>query len=157
MLGILFDYDSSTFATILHPSRLITWVLFLVLGFTFLGYIHSALGALCNEIKDTMSTLYPLAIFQFFGVLPAVIFVMFAPDSKVAQILTFIPLLTPSVMVSRSAALPNWPVYLVIVLLMCISIVCIRKYAAAVYTHGISSDRSPKGLGRIIRLARKPV
>ena len=157
LLGTLFGYDSNVFATIFHPSKILSWLLFLMLGFAFFGYIQSALGALCNELKETVMTLYPVVMIQLFGVIPAVIFVMFAPEGKVAQVLSFIPFLTSGVMVARSAALPSWPNYLMIVLLMCLSVVLVRRFATKVFAHGMTSDRVPHRMGKIVRLARIPV
>ena len=156
-LGTVFGYDSHAFETILHPSKLLNWLLFLILGFALFGYIQSALGALCNELKETFMTLYPVAMIQLLGVIPAVIFVMFSPDGKIAQVLSFIPFLTPSVMVARSAALPNWSIYLIIVLMMCLSVILVRWFATKLFAHGMTSDRAPHGLRRVIRLARSPV
>lgn len=156
-LGTVFGYDSNAFVSILHPSKLLNWLLFLTLGFALFGYIQSALGALCNELKETVMTLYPVAMIQLFGVIPAVIFVMFSPDGKIAQVLSFIPFLTPGVMVARSAALPHWSIYLVIVLMMCLSVIFVRWFATKVFAHGMTSDRAPHGLRRVFRLARSPV
>lgn len=156
-LGTVFGYDSNAFVTILHPSKLLNWLLFLTLGFALFGYIQSALGALCNELKETVMTLYPVAMIQLLGVIPAVIYVMFSPDGKIAQVLSFIPILTPGVMVARSAALPHWSIYLIIVLMMCLSVILVRWFATKVFAHGMTSDRAPHGLRRVVRLARSPV
>ena len=157
ILGALAGYESPVFATLLNPSKFFTWFLFLVLGFTFFGYIQCALGSLCNDLKETMITLYPVQFINTFGVLPAIVFVMVTPDGKLAQMLSFVPFLTPSVMVSRSASLPDWPVYLLIVLVMCISILFVRKFSTTLFSHGMLSERAPGGLGRIFKLAQRPV
>lgn len=157
VLGTLVGYDSAAFATLLHPSKLFTWFLFLLLGFAFFGYIQGALGSVCNDLKEIMLTLYPVQFINTFGVLPAVVFVMFAPDSKFAQIVSFIPFLTPSVMVGRAASLPLWPIYLLIVLLMIASIVVVRKFSTTLFSHGMLAEGTPSGFGRVFRLGFKPV
>lgn len=157
VLGSLAGYESTTFAEFLHPGKLLNWLLFLLLAFTFFGYIQSALGSLCNDLKDTAITLYPIGFINTFGMLPAVVFVMFAPDGKIAQILSFVPFLTPSVMVSRSASLPEWPIYVLILLVMCASILIVRKFSTTLFAHGMLSEQTPGGFHRIFKLAYRPV
>ena len=157
ILGAVAGYDSPAFTTLLDPGRLFTWFLFLLLGVAFFGYIQGALGSLCNDLKETMLTLYPVQFINTFGVLPAMVFVMFEPDGKLAQILSFIPFLTPSVMVGRSASLPQWPIYLMIVLLMIASVIVVRKFSTILFSHGMLAERAPSGFGRVFRLAFRPV
>ncbi|MXZ45358.1 MAG: hypothetical protein F4Z01_10390 [Gammaproteobacteria bacterium] len=157
VLGSLAGYESTTFAEFLHPGKLLNWFLFLLLAFTFYGYIQSALGSLCNDMKDTAITLYPITFINTFGMLPAVVFVMFAPDGKIAQVLSFVPFLTPSVMVSRSASLPDWPVYILVVMVMCASILIVRKFSTTLFAHGMLSEHTPGGFQRILKLASRPV
>ena len=157
ILGTIVGYDSTVFTTLLHPVKIFTWFLFLILGFMFFGYIQGALGSMCNDLKEIMLTLYPVQFVITFGVLPAVIFVMVTPDGKLAQVLSFIPFLTPSVMVSRSASLPEWPIYLLILLVMGVSILIVRKFSTTLFAHGMLSEGAPQGLGKILKLARRPV
>ena len=157
VLGTLAGYESPVFSTLLHPTKFLTWFLFLILGFTFFGYIQSALGSLCNDLKETMITLYPVQFIMMFGVLPAIVFVMVTPDGKLAHVLSFVPFFAPSVMVSRSAALPDWPVYLLILFVMCVSIFIVRKFSTTLFSHGMLSERAPSGIGSIFRFTRRPV
>lgn len=156
ILGTLVGFDSPTFATLFHPSKLFTWFLFLLLGFAFFGYIQGALGSLCNDLKETMLTLYPVQFFNTFGVLPALVFVMFAPDGKFAQILSFIPFFAPSIMVGRAASLPQWPIYLLIVILMVASVIVVRKFSTTLFSHGMLAERAPSRFGTAFRLGFRP-
>ena len=132
--------------------KIANWLLFLLLGYTFYGYIQGALGSLCSDMKDIMLVLYPLQLILMFGVLPGMIFVMFEPNGTLAQTLSFIPFFTPYVMVGRTAALPDGLTYLAIVLIMLVSIYLVRKLALKLYAHGLVADRVPKGYSRIFRI-----
>lgn len=149
--------EMSITATILHLSKLSTWLIFLIFGVAFFGYIQTALGSLCDDLKELVTVVYPISIIQLFCVIPSIVYVLFNPDGRVTQVISFIPFLTPSVMVSRLASLPTWPVYLAIVLVMVLSIVAIRKFSTSLFAHGMVSERAPRGMRMVFRLARRPV
>ncbi|MDE0093126.1 MAG: ABC transporter permease [Gammaproteobacteria bacterium] len=139
----------------LHPLKFINWVLCLVIGFLTFGYIQSALGSLCDDDKDFRSVFLPMTLLQLIGIWPSVIFVLMDPGGKVAQVLSFIPLISPYVMVSRTASLPDWPTYLLIMLFMCFSMYLIRKLTSRVYTIGLTSEHAPKSYRRLVKLSRE--
>lgn len=139
----------------LHPLKLVNWVLCLVIGFLTFGYVQSALGSLCDDDKDFRSVFLPMTLLQFIGIWPSVIFVLMDPGGKVAQVLSFVPLISPYVMVSRTASLPDWPTYLLIMLFMCLSLYLIRKFTSRVYTIGLTSERAPKSYRRLVKLSRE--
>lgn len=139
----------------LHPMKLVNWVLCLVIGFLTFGYVQSALGSLCDDDKDFRSVFLPMTLLQFIGIWPSVIFVLMDPGGKVAQVLSFVPLISPYVMVSRTALLPDWPTYLLIMLVMCLSMYLIRRFTLRVYTIGLTSERAPKSYRRLVKLSRE--
>ena len=149
--------ESNVLTTLFHVSKLFTWLLFLLFGIAFFGYIQTALGSLCDDAKELFTTMYPIALIQMFCVIPAIVYALFNPSGRVTQVLSFIPFLTPSVMVGRLASLPIWPVYLAILLMMVLSVLTIRKFSTALFAHGLVSERAPRGMRRIFGLARKPV
>lgn len=157
LLGSFSGLEMSIAATILHVSKLATWLLFLIFGVAFFGYIQTALGSLCDDVKELFTVIYPISMIQLFCVIPSIVYVLFTPDGRVTQVLSFIPFLTPSVMVSRLASLPTWPMYLAIVLLMVLSIFAIRKFSTSLFAHGMVSERAPRGMRMVFRLARRPV
>jgi len=157
LLGSLSGPEMNITATVLHLSKLSTWLLFLFFGVAFFGYIQTALGSLCDDVKELFTVIYPISMIQLFCVIPSVVYVLFTPDGRVTQVLSFIPFLTPSVMVSRLAFLPTWPMYLAIVLVMVLSIIAIRKFSTSLFAHGMVSERAPRGMSMVFRLARRPV
>ena len=157
LLGSFSGPEMNITATVLNVSKLSTWLLFLFFGVAFFGYIQTALGSLCDDVKELFTVIYPVSMIQLFCVIPSVVYVLFTPDGRATQVLSFIPFLTPSVMVSRLASLPTWPVYLAIVLVMVLSIVAIRKFSTSLFAHGLVSERAPRGMRMVFRLARRPV
>jgi len=157
LLGSFSGPEMNITATVFHVSKWSTWLLFLFFGIAFFGYIQTALGSLCDDVKELFTVIYPITMIQLFCVIPSIVFVLFTPDGRVTQVLSFIPFLTPSVMVSRLASLPIWPVYLAIVLVMVLSIVAIRKFSTSLFAHGMVSERAPRGMRMVFRLARRPV
>ena len=157
LLGFFSGPEMSITATVLHLSKLSTWLLFLLFGVAFFGYLQTALGSLCDDVKELFTVLYPISMIQMFCVLPSIVYVLFTPDGRVTQVLSFIPFLTPSVMVSRLASLPTWPVYFSIVVVMVLSIFVVRKFSTSLFAHGMVSERAPRGMRMAFRLARRPV
>ena len=157
LLGSFSGSEMNIIATLFHVSKLSTWFLFLLFGVAFFGYIQTALGSLCDDVKELFTVIYPISMIQLFCVIPSIVYVLLNPDGRVTHVLSFIPFLIPSVMVSRLASLPPWPVYLAIVLAMVLSIVAIRKFSMSLFAHGMVSERAPRGMRMVLRLARRPV
>ena len=142
---------------IVHPVRVLHWILFLVCALSFYGYIISALGSLCHDPKEVGMTIYPVHFVVIFGAIPVSVITLFNLESTLTAILTFIPPFTPFVMIARSAALPAWPMYLIIVLLMLASIFILRAVSGRIFSKGLLLDYSVSDFRTMMGLARKPV
>lgn len=151
-LGSVLGAQEFDIGNLINTATVMTWLLFLILGYLFYGYIQSSLGSLCNDMKDISSVMYPLQLIYLFGVFPTATIVLFKPDGIAAQVLSYIPLFSPFAMVSRTAALPQWPKYFVIVMIMCLSVFVVRKVAMRVYERGLLSDHVPRNYGKIFQM-----
>ena len=76
---------------LLHPLRVLHWCLFLLFALCFYGYIITALGSLCQDLKEVGMTMYPVNFFVTFGVIPVTVIALFNPQSTLTQVLTFYP------------------------------------------------------------------
>lgn len=155
VLAIYSEYTSVFLSALLNPVKMINWFLFLFLGIAFYGYIEIALGSLCNNTKETMMTLYPVRFVYTFAIWPILFFVVNKPSGDLAEVLSFVPIFTPYVMIARSDSLPNWPFYLAIVILMFVSVLLVRKFAKRLFANGILLEHTTTALGRMFTLARR--
>ncbi|MCY3627135.1 MAG: ABC transporter permease [Gammaproteobacteria bacterium] len=151
-LGSVLGTQELDIGDLINTATVMTWLLFLILGYLFYGYIQSSLGSLCNDMKDISSVMYPLQLIYLFGVFPTATIVLFKPDGIAAQVLSYIPLFSPFAMVSKTAALPEWPEYFAIVMIMCLSVFVVRKVAMRVYEKGLLSDHVPRNYGKIFQM-----
>ncbi|MYF03028.1 MAG: ABC transporter permease [Gammaproteobacteria bacterium] len=154
-IALYLDYVSEFLAALLNPIKVINWFVFLLLGMAFYGYIEIALGSLCHNTKETMMTLYPVRFFYTFSVWPVLYFVLTKPNGTLAEILSFVPMFTPYVMIARADSLPTWPTYVAIVVLMLLCVFVVRKFAKTLFTNGILLEQTPTSLGKIFRLTRR--
>lgn len=91
----------------LITSDMLGWFLvYYVLGFILISSILAAIGSVCNTTKEAQSLMTPLSLLL---VMPLVgwFFIARDPDSTLAIVLSFIPPLTPMIMVLRIAANPH--------------------------------------------------
>ena len=140
---------------VLSPFKLLHWFLFLVCALCFFGYIVTALGSLCQDAKEVSMTLYPVSFVVVFGAIPVSLIALFAPDSAITNILTFIPPFTPFAMIGRSAAVPDWPIYLLLVVLMFSSIVIVRPVTIRIFSKGLLIDHAVTDFRKMLLLTRK--
>ncbi len=139
--------------TIFKPIYLVNFVIFLVMGFAFYGYLLSAVGAVCENVRDAQVLSTPITLFL---VVPMLLIVPLAlnPDGLLAIICAVIPPFTPFVMMTISAELPALPWYLLIVAWMAVATYGTRWVAGRIYSRGILLEQKPKGLKGLLSLVR---
>ena len=147
--------DSVLLVELLHPLKILNFIIFCAFAFSSFGYLNAALGSACSDIKDTMYVNQPFALIGFFVILPMLIYVLIQPESSFASVMSFIPPFSPLFMIARTAALPSLPTYLLIVLIMSASLVLIRQLSVRIYTPGLLLERKIVSLRSLFRLARQ--
>ncbi|MFH1615661.1 MAG: ABC transporter permease [Planctomycetota bacterium] len=82
---------------------IICFAIYYVLGFLFFSSILAGVGSVCNTIKEAQSLMMPITLLF---VLPMVAWFKLVrdPDGMFAQVLSFVPPLTPMVMILRISA-----------------------------------------------------
>ena len=149
------EYVAVFLSTLLHPPKVVNWATFLFLGMAFYGYIEIALGSLCNNVKESMMTLFPVRFIYTFALWPVLFFVVNKPNGTLAEILSFVPVFTPYVMIARTDALPTWPVYVSIVVLMLFGVLLMRQFAKTLFANGMLLEQKTSTLGRMFKLATR--
>ena len=95
-------------------EMLLWFALFLIMAVLIFGSIFVAIGAACNDLKDTQSMITPVMILV---VLPLVTWtaVIRAPDSTLSVVLSMLPTSAPFLMLLRIAIQPGPPLWQVLV------------------------------------------
>lgn len=124
---------------ILQPGIVANFVLFLMLLYAFYGYFLVAFTSLFSTLNNSISAfvLFVLPV-SFIAVFSMV--VPFIPVTFVQDVISFVPLSAPFVMVARSGSLPAWPVYVAIVVVMILSVISVRHLSKFMFVRGISDE-----------------
>jgi ABC-2 type transport system permease protein len=79
---------------------LIYFVVYFVLGFVLFSSVMAGIGSICNTLKETQSLMMPISLIF---ILPLISWFNLAkhPDGAYARVLSFVPPLTPMVMILR--------------------------------------------------------
>jgi len=139
------------------PGMVYLWLpLFLILGGVMLGSVCMAIGAACNEVRDSQSLMFPVMMIASFPLMVATP-ILESPNSSFAQIVSLIPPFTPSLMLLRMT-LPGgvawWELLLGVVLTTAFAMLCV-KGAAKIFRIGILSQGQTPSIARMLRWLRE--
>ncbi len=114
------------------------FLIYYILGFLLLNAILAAIGSICNTNKEAQSLLGPIMILF---ILPMVTWFILAqnPHGALAVVLSFIPPITPMIMMLRIAATPDIPILQIVasILLLLASVPVVMWLAAKIFRTGI--------------------
>ena len=137
------------------PGMLAWFALFLAMGVLIFGSIFIAIGAACNDLKDTQSMITPVMILI---VLPLVTWsaVIRAPDSTLSVVLSMLPTSAPFLMLLRIAIQPGPPLWQVLasVLIVATATVLAVWAAGRIFRTGILMQGKSATFGEMIRWVR---
>ncbi len=145
------------FSSILADRILLgSFLVYFILGYLLYAALLVGLGSVCSTLKEAQNMMLPVQLIQMIP-----IFVMVPigrdPNGLLAQILSYVPPLTPFVMMNRAAAPPSTFEYVVTTGLLVISIVLAMWVAAKIFRIGILMTGKRPGFMQILRLLRAPV
>lgn len=130
------------------------WIFFLVTAIVFYGYLVTALGSICNTQIDAAMIIFPVLL--LYALAAMCIYDMIENQSSVvATVLCFFPPLTPFIMVGRTDMLPEWPVYLVIVLVMLGSVFLVRAISGSFFSQALLVEERPRNIRGFVRLVQR--
>jgi ABC-type Na+ efflux pump permease subunit len=89
------------------------FVLFLLMGVLIFGSIFIAIGAACNDLKDSQNMMTPVMLFMMVPIFTWGA-VLRAPDSTLALGLSLLPTAAPFLMLLRIAIQPGPPMWQVL-------------------------------------------
>ena len=88
------------------PELMVYFVIYYILGYLLVSAILTGIGSVCNTIKETQSLMMPVMLIFIIPMIGWFKLVQ-SPDGTLARVLSFVPPVTPMVMVLRLAAGSN--------------------------------------------------
>jgi ABC-2 type transport system permease protein len=139
---------------VVRPSSLVYFLLYYVPAFLLAASAFAAIGAACNQLKETQGLVLPVLL-PFAIPLFAWVPITTDPSGPLAVALSFIPPTAAQTMVLRLAASPNVPVLHVVLSMavLWISVPIAMRAAARVFRTGILMYGKRPGLREIARWA----
>ncbi len=143
------------YASAVTPGALAWFTLFLVMAGLIFGAIFIAIGAACNDLKDTQSMATPamvlvmLPMFTWMSVLRA-------PDGMTAAVLSLIPTAAPFLMMLRISLRPGppaWQIALSIAIMAGTVVVAIWA-AGKIFRTGLLMQGKSATMGEMLRWVR---
>jgi len=131
---------------------LLYFVIYYVLGFLLFSSILAGIGSICNTIKETQSLMMPIMM-VFILPLLAWFKLVQDPGGTLARVLSFVPPVTPMVMILRlSAGFDIWVGEILLSIVLLAATVLATIWAAAkVFRTGILMYGKRPGLREVIK------
>ncbi len=130
LLGFNIPLDITAVAV--DPWFLGSFFIYFLLGYLLYAAILVGLGSVCNNLKEAQNLMLPVQLVQM---LPILLMVPIGrdPNGTLAQILSYIPPLTPFVMMNRAAGPPSTMEYVITTLLLVASVVLALWFAGKIF------------------------
>ncbi len=137
------------------PYHLTYVVLYFIPGFLLISAFLAAVGAACNTVKEAQSMAAPLTILT---IVPMMLWwlIMLNPSSMLSIVLSYIPPITPFVMILRVCADPEIPIIEVIatLVLLWLSVLFTIWMAGKIFRVGVLMYGKPPSIKELIRWLR---
>jgi ABC-2 type transport system permease protein len=140
------------YASSVTVEMLLWFALFLIMAVLIFGSIFVAVGAACNDLKDTQSMITPVMILV---VLPLVTWsaVIRAPDSTMSVALSMFPTSAPFLMLLRISIQPGPPLWQVLLsfAIVTVATVVVVWAAGRIFRTGILMQGKSASFGEMLR------
>jgi len=135
---------------------LVYFVIYYILGFLLFSSVLAGIGSICNTIKETQSLMMPVMLIFIIPMIAWLKLVQ-SPDGTMARVLSFVPPVTPMVMILRLAAGADvWSVEIAAsILLLAVAVLAVTWAAAKIFRTGILMYGKRPGLLEILRWLRQ--
>jgi ABC-2 type transport system permease protein len=132
------------------------FVVYYILGFLMFSAILAGVGSVCNTLKETQSLMMPIMMVFIIPLLGWFKLVQ-SPDGMLARVLSFVPPLTPMVMILRLSATSDTAVVEVLasMALLAVAVLGVMWAAAKVFRTGILMYGKRPGPREILRWLRQ--
>jgi ABC-2 type transport system permease protein len=135
---------------------MVYFVVYYILGYLLFSAILTGIGSVCNTIKETQSLMMPVMLIFIIPMIGWFKLVQ-SPDGTLARVLSFVPPVTPMVMVLRLAAGSN-VLFVEIgasILVLAAAVLVVIWAAAKIFRTGILMYGKRPGPIEIIRWLRQ--
>ncbi len=140
---------------LVSPSRLTLAFLYFVPGFLLISSLLAGIGAAVNELKEAQSMVFPLSLMMM---VPLVFggYIAEYPSTAAVLVLSFVPPITPFVMMLRVCADPDTPVWQIVATLVVLwaSVFIAMWVAGKVFRIGVLMYGKPPSLAELARWVR---
>ena len=137
------------------PSQLAWFSLFLIIAVVLFGSIFVAVGAACNDLKDSQNLMTPVMLFLMLPVITAGA-VLRAPDGMIATVLSMIPTATPFLMMLRISMHPGppaWQIAISLVIVLATTLLFVWA-AGRIFRTGLLMQGKSASVSEILRWVR---
>lgn len=139
---------------VFDPTRLFYFAVFFLLGFLFYSVLFATVAATCTSLEEFQQAATPVTM----TVVMSLMFIFYAitnPSSLVTRVLSFVPPVTPLVMVARINVLmpPWWEIWATIVFLAAASLATMWV-AGKVFRFALLMQGKRPDIRTVVRLAR---
>ena len=140
---------------ILKAGMFVCFIMYFIPGFLLIASILAAIGSVCNTVKESQSLMGPVMIIFMFPMFMWMHIVQ-QPESTLSVILSFVPPITPMIMMLRIASLPDFPViqFIASVALLVVSVIVAMWLSAKIFRTGILMYGKPPSLRELFRWMR---
>ena len=140
---------------IVSPGILGYFIIYYVLGFLLMASILAAIGSACNTLREAQTLMGPVMM-MFVVPMVAWFYIVQRPEEPVAVILSFIPPLTPMIMILRIAAVPDLSRLQIFasILLLAVSVPLVMWASAKIFRVGVLMYGKPPSLRELVRWVR---
>jgi len=138
------------------PELMVYFVIYYILGYLLFSAILTGIGSVCNTIKETQSLMMPVMLIFIIPMIAWFKLVQ-SPDGTMARVLSFVPPVTPMVMILRLAAGSN-VLFVEIgasIIVLAAAVLVVIWAAAKIFRAGILMYGKKPGLFEILRWLRQ--
>jgi ABC-2 type transport system permease protein len=146
---------SATMFDIIDPMMLVYLVVYFMIAFASIACLFAAVGSAVSDIREAQSLIGPVMIVL---VIPMMLWmpILQNPNSMFAQVCSFIPPISPFIMILRLAgaeSVPLWQIPATIVLGI-LTVIVMAWMAAKIFRIGVLMYGKPPNLSTLIRWIR---
>ncbi|MFT7617326.1 MAG: ABC-2 type transport system permease protein [Planctomycetota bacterium] len=138
------------------PTYLASFVVYFMFGYLLYAALIAGIGSVCNSLKEAQNLMMPVSVFLMLPLM-AMIPVVQSPNGGLAKTLSYIPPLTPFIMMNRAAGPPTTFEYVVTTIILIVSIAVTFYAAAKIFRIGILMTGKPPKVREILRWLKAPV
>ncbi|MCD6307741.1 MAG: ABC transporter permease [Candidatus Latescibacteria bacterium] len=159
-LSIMGVYGIAAFITairhglefLIQPGLAAYFLVYYILGFLVISSIISAVGSICNSVKDAQGFMSPIMLLL---ILPMFLWMPVTqnPEGTLATVLSFIPPITPMVMILRISANPDLPAAQIhaSIIVLALSVPVVMAVAAKIFRTGVLMYGKQPGIRELLR------